>query len=316
MSSAKTPPRKPAADGEHPKFWRWKAGELIGNRWYVHRALPPSRMSLVYFCLDIEMARPMVVKTLHPGLLRDTAAAGRFVDECELWVRLGEHANIVRAFFVERLYDHPFVCVEWVHGKSLYDAALDSWIGTRALTADRAVGVTRQICDAMLHAAGVLGESDQPLVHRDIKPSNILVSGEWRAKLTDFGIAKARLASRSEREAPGAQGRQSVFLGTPAYMSPEAFTQPQNIDGRSDIYSLGCTIFEMVTGRPVFEGDSWEALEEAHLHHPAPRLRGYRRDVPAYLDELVASCLAKEPSARPHGFAEVRAALRASGDAR
>ncbi|MGO8950286.1 MAG: serine/threonine-protein kinase [Ktedonobacterales bacterium] len=309
MSGARTPPRKPAANGEHPKFWRWKAGELIDNRWYVHRALPPSRMSTVYFCLDTQTRRPMVVKTLHPELLRDTAAAERFVEECKLWIRLGEHPNIVRAFFVERLYDHPFVFVEWVYGKSLYDAALDSWIGTPALTVDRAVDVTRQICDAMLHAARVLGENDQPLIHRDIKPSNVLVTSEWRAKLTDFGIAKARLVSWSKREAPGARGGQSVFLGTPAYMSPEAFTQPQSIDVRSDVYSLGCTIFEMVVGRPAFEGNTWEALEEAHLHRPAPRLRGYRRDASAHLDELVASCLAKEPSARPQGFAEVRAAL-------
>src|SRR5260370_26649662 len=139
MSSAKTPPRKPAADGEHPKFWRWKAGELIGNRWYVHRALPPSRMSLVYFCLDIEMARPMVVKTLHPGLLRDTAAAGRFVDECELWVRLGPPPHNLPAVFVSRLYVHPLLCVEWGPWERLSRCPLESWVGTRAPTAHPAV---------------------------------------------------------------------------------------------------------------------------------------------------------------------------------
>src|SRR5260370_2891149 len=126
MSSAKTPPRKPAADGEHPKFWRWKAGELIGNRWYVHRALPPSRMSLVYFCLDIEMARPMVVKTLHPGLLRDTAAAGRFVDECELWVRLPLQALPLPASLVRPLSRQSVLFVEWGHLDSPYDSALES----------------------------------------------------------------------------------------------------------------------------------------------------------------------------------------------
>src|SRR5262249_24438243 len=151
-------------------------GELIANRWYVHHASPPTHMSIVYFCFDTRLARQMVVKTLHPELLRDAAAADRFTAECMTWIRLGGHRNIVRAFFVERCFGHPYVFVEWIHGRGPYDAALDSRIGTPALTVDRAVVVARQICDAMLYVTQASAGQRQPLVHRDIKPSNILVT--------------------------------------------------------------------------------------------------------------------------------------------
>ena len=315
-----TPPR--TADQASPPFHiprRWTPGELMMNRWFVHRAMPPSPMSIVYFCFDTRLGRPMVVKSLPAAYLPDLAAQKRFWAECEVWMRLGQHPNITRACFVELVNDFPYVFVEWIDGRDAYHAGLDSWIGTPSLTLSRALDIASQVCDGMCHVAAVLAGEQQVFVHRDLKPPNILITGDWVAKITDFGLAKIRFSRWSlsatgtealQDSASGLSGELTRFLGTPQYMSPEHFDDPQAVDSRSDVYSFGCTLFEMIAGQKVFDADSWPEWQLAHMGRAAPSLTSIRSDVPAHVAEVVAQCLAKKPSDRPENFADLKERLR------
>jgi len=318
MSDFVTPPRSEKERHGLERFRTWGVGEIIANRWFVHRALPPSNMSIIYFCFDMNLGLPMVIKSLPPQYLRDEIAQKRFIAECEIWIRLGQHPNIVTAHFVELVNAYPHVFVEWVNGKDIYHAGLDTWIGTPTLTLERAIDIVAQVCDGMQHAIQVLSKGKQVFVHRDIKPSNILITNDWIAKLSDFGIAKTRMLTggpgEQETDIPGTgQGAQShaqhsQFIGTPPYMSPEHYAGLSFINVQSDIYSLGCILFEMLAGRPVFAADDWNAWQEAHLYRRPPRLSDIC-SVPRHIDALVASCLAKNPADRPQGFMQLKKRL-------
>ncbi len=292
-------------------FRWWKEAELISNRWFIHRAIPPSQMGIIYFCFDIKLGQPMVVKSLPFESLSDMKAQERFVNECKTWVDLGNDPNIVKAYFVELVNGYPYVFVEWIDGKDIYNAGLDAWIGTHSLSIDRSLDIAAQICDGMSYAAKIFKKKEQVFIHRDIKPSNILITADWRAKVTDFGIAKMRLneylvKSKGVKES---SLEYSDFLGTPQYMSPEHFDDPTSVDCRSDIYSFGCTLFEMITGQHVFKSDSWEAWREAHVNQSAPRLKEICPEIPQHIDELIKSCLCKNPGDRPQSFEELKERL-------
>ncbi len=318
MNFSKTPPRVENDRNRVKQFRVWRPGEIIANRWFVHRVIPPSNMGIVYFCYDMGLGIPVVIKSIPPQFLSDEHSQKQFIAECETWIRLGQHPNIVEAYFVETVNTYPHVFVEWVNGRDIYHAGLDSWLGTPALTLERSLDIVAQVCEGMQYAIQVLENNAQIFIHRDIKPSNILVTNDWIAKITDFGIAKARtLSGTSERPnmaslgtADGAHIKDgySNFIGTPPYMSPEHFKGLPFMTVRSDIYSLGCTLFEMITGRPIFDANDWNTWQKAHLHQLPPRLSDIC-SLPRHVDALVASCLAKDPADRPQSFAELKRGL-------
>jgi serine/threonine protein kinase len=152
-----------------------------------------------------------------------------------------------------------------------------------------------QISSALQHA------HNHGIIHRDLKPANLLLNSQGELKLVDFGIAR-------DVQSPELTS-QGLTVGTYAYMSPEQIAGKQATTGKTDLYALGCLLFEMLTGRPPFEGENFAQLFEQHLHSPPPRVRAFVPGCPRELDELVAQLLSKSPDDRPFNARSVQAAL-------
>jgi serine/threonine protein kinase len=237
---------------------------------------------------DVLLRRRVAIK-----LLRDDGSARsieRFEQEAQILARL-HHPNVVTVFDMGVDGADRFIVMEFVEGPTLRELLDDQG----PLELGRATEITSGLASALAYAHGLR------IVHRDVKPSNVLLPQDPGVKLVDMGIA--RLLS------PQALTLTLRGLGTARYMSPEQ-ARGERLDGRSDLYSLGCVLFEMLTGRPPFDGNP-VALSYAHSHTPAPRVRSIQPEVPAEMDELVASMLEKDPLNRPQTGEEVSRSLAA-----
>ncbi|MGR6997070.1 protein kinase domain-containing protein [Yinghuangia aomiensis] len=185
----------------------------------------------------------------------------------------------------------PFLVMEFVRGATLADEVRGG-----PLAPDRAVGIARDIADTLVHSHG------QGLVHRDIKPSNVMLTPAGGIKVLDFGIAKALADTATRLTSTGG------MVGTPAYLSPEQI-DGADVDGRTDVYSLGCLLYELLTGRPPFTGDSPFAVMNQHLSKAPAAPSALRPEVPAAVDAVVLRALAKRTDERYPDAATFRAAL-------
>jgi serine/threonine protein kinase len=238
---------------------------------------------------DVLLRRPVAIKLLRDdGDLRSVA---RFEQEAQILARL-QHPNIVTVFDTGVDGGERFIVMELVEGPTLREL-LDR---EGRLALERAA----EIASGLASALGFAHEHD--VVHRDVKPSNVLLPPDGGVKLADMGIA--RLLS------PEALTATLSLRGTVRYISPEQ-VRGDRVDNRADLYSLGCVLFEMLTGRTPFEGDL-AALSYAHMHTPAPRIRSIDPTVPAVMDELVAAMLEKDPVDRPQTGDDVRTSLDAA----
>ena len=238
---------------------------------------------------DELLRRPVAIKLLRD--LGDPRSVARFEQEAQILARL-QHPNVVAVFDTRIDGGDRFIVMELVEGPTLREL-LDV---EGRLAPERAAGIASGLASALgfAHEHGV--------IHRDVKPSNVLLPPEGGVKLADMGIA--RLLS------PEALTATMNVQGTARYISPEQ-AQGDRADGRADLYSVGCVLFEMLTGRTPFEGDL-AALSYAHAHTPAPRVRSIDPSVPEALDELVAALLEKDPANRPQSGDEVRTSLDAA----
>ncbi len=276
-------------------------GDTLGA-YRIESVLGSGGMAIVYLAEEVELRRPVALKVLRPALAVDRRHVDRFRREA-LAVAKVRHGNILQIYAVGEIAGHHFIAMELVDGPNLAEVfdrlppARDRTAETLASACEsRAVArpgdtyeqaLSRLLGDVAraLGAAHALG-----IVHRDLKPSNILVHSDGRAVVTDFGLAKdnAELALSMTGE----------ILGTPYYMSPEQVAQSQSpVDSRSDIYSLGVTLFEALAGRRPFDGDSMWAVFDAIRHEPVPSLRSLStasRDASA----VVEKAMAKEPDLR------------------
>ena len=237
-------------------------------------------MGDVYRATDRLSGGPVAIKLLHPALARD---ADRFRREAQLLAELS-HPRVVRYVAHGVTQDgRPYLAMEWLEGLDLADRLAQS-----GLTMSESVTVGKRAAEALgaLHERGI--------VHRDVKPSNLfLVGGEiLDLKLLDLGIARLTSPTRPAT-------RSGIMVGTPGYMAPEQARGAKELDGRADVFSLGCVLFECITGRPPFIGDNIVALLTKILLEEAPRVSEHRRDVPPMLDDLVTRMLSKNPGARP-----------------
>ena len=271
---------------------RVRAG--LGERYRIERELARGRTATVFLAHDLRHDRPVALKVLHPEI---AAAVGpeRFLREIQLAARL-DHPHIVALHDSGEADGLLYFVMPFVVGESLRDR-LDR---EPQLPIADALGIAGDVADALgyAHRLGV--------VHRDIKPENILLA-DGRALVADFGIARAISSAGSDRLT-----ETGIALGTPAYMSPEQANEGGPVDGRSDLYALGCVVYEMLAGAPPFNGPTAQAILARHAVDPVAPIRTVRDTVSPGVERAVLKALAKVPADRHAGAAEFAQALAAS----
>jgi serine/threonine protein kinase len=261
-------------------------------------------MGEVYRARDTRLERDVALKILRPDLTADDARRRRFLQEARAASALN-HANIVTIHEIESIDGIDVIVMELVPGKTL-----DALIRPRMKVTD-ICRVAIPIADALAraHAAGI--------VHRDLKPANVMVTDDGVVKILDFGIAKllepqdatgSTLETRTVEELAGTLTRAGAITGTPAYMSPEQASGVA-VDARSDVFSFGALLYELVTGRRAFSGGSVIETLQQVVHGEARVPRDFAPDVPQELEQLILRCLRKDPSRRMQHMADVKIEL-------
>jgi serine/threonine-protein kinase len=265
---------------------------VLGGRYALYEVLGTGGMATVWRASDEVLGREVAVKVLSPQYAADAGFLARFEREARHAARLS-HPHLVTVFDCGVHEGMPFIVMELVTGPTLRQV-LDQ-AGT--LPAGEAVSIAAAVCEALdvAHAAG--------LVHRDIKPANIVLAAGGEVKVLDFGIARA----------DGGDGttRTQTVLGTPAYLSPEQ-ASGQAAGPQADLYSLGCVLFEMLTGTPPFSADTAMGVAYRHVHDDPGPPSARRPGMPGRLDLITARLLAKNPADRPASAAAARAGLLAA----
>lgn len=270
----------------------------LGARYELGPELGGGAMSRVFRARDTTLGRDLVVKLLSPELAAEFSIE-RFTREIRLAASL-QQANIVPLLSVSETPGLPWYTMPFVEGESLR-ARLRNDGGATGLPIAEVLGILRDVCRALAyaHARGI--------VHRDIKPDNVLLSG-GTAVVTDFGIAKA-IGVAQNSDATLTLTRDGHSVGSPAYMAPEQIAADPSIDGRADLYALGCLAYELLTGHPPFANLPPAQVLAAHLGSTPAPIGSRRADTPSELAKLVQQCLAKNPAERPQSASDVLAQL-------
>lgn len=298
---------------------------IYGERYEIVELLGVGASGSVYRARDIELNEEVALKVLRKELVSDPATLERFRNEVRLARRV-THRNVARVFDIGEHEGERYLTMELVSGRSLSRRLSDAAASKgRGLPLSEIVELLTQIC------AGLQAAHESGVVHCDLKPDNILLSSDGRVVVTDFGIARGLMAAPSSDSSAAAssvrpegrgeaggrseRGRRSArvvqFDGTPMYISPEQ-VNGERVDARTDLYSLGAVLFELLTGEPPFGGSSTVAVLAARLLRPPPDPRERRPQIPAGVAQLVMRCLAVNPAERPSSASELSAALQAA----
>ena len=251
-------------------------------------------MGAVFRAWDTSLHRTVAVKVLSLRQAGDSEGLRRFQTEARSAARL-DHPNIARAHYVGEDRGVQYIVFEYIDGTNVRDLVY----GNGPFQLGDALNVALQLSAALAHA----GERD--VVHRDIKPSNIIIAHDGLAKLVDMGLARIEYLEQTEHD----ETATGVTLGTFDYISPEQARNPRDADIRSDIYSLGCTLFFMLTGRPPFRDGTVLQKLLAHQGDAPPDVREMRPDVPDMMAAVLATMLAKKPEDRFQTPADLSIAL-------
>jgi eukaryotic-like serine/threonine-protein kinase len=262
------------------------------GRYEIEREIGKGGNARIYLARE-PGGRQVALKVLHPELLV-SVAADRFLREIKLASQLN-HPHIARLLDSGEQDWIVYFVMTYVEGPTLREHLSR----VRQLSIPETIRLADDLLDALDHAHA------RAIVHRDVKPDNVVVSSEG-AVLLDFGIARAVAASGSDRLT-----RSGIAVGTSTYMSPEQITALQEIDLRSDLYSLACVLFECVAGQPPFVHKNEAVVLQMHLTQPAPDLRSVRPEIPAELAAGIGRALAKTPGERWQSAAAMRDALAA-----
>ncbi len=280
-------------DGSRILAGRYEVGELIGR----------GGMAEVHIGHDTRLGRTVAIKILRSDLARDPSFQARFRREAQAAAALNHPAIVAVYDTGEDTYTEvtgavahvPFIVMEYVEGHTVRDILRDG----QAVPIEEAIEITAGVLSALeySHHAGI--------VHRDIKPANVMLTPTGAVKVMDFGIARALADSAATMT------QTQAVIGTAQYLSPEQ-ARGETVDARSDLYSAGCLLFELLTGRPPFVGDSPVAVAYQHVREIAPAPSSVASDVPEVLDRICAKALAKERDSRYSSAAEFRADLEAA----
>jgi serine/threonine-protein kinase len=246
----------------------------LADRYRIDRELGRGGMATVFLAHDLKHDRPVALKVLHPELAQ-VLGPDRFHREIRLCARL-QHPHILSVHDSGDADGRLWFTMPYVEGEALRGRLERE----RQLPVNDSLRIAREVADA-LHYAHQHG-----VIHRDIKPENILLSGT-HALVADFGIARALFSNADDKLTES-----GISLGTPRYMSPEQAVAERDIDQRTDIYSLGCVLYEMLTGEPPFTGPTPQAVLAKRLSEPVPHLRT-GRDVSLALERAVTKALAR-----------------------
>ena len=269
-------------------------GKSIAGRYEIEELMGQGGMSAVYKANDPNLKRVVAVKLIHDHLSSDPGFVGRFEEEAAAIAQL-RHPNIVQVFDFDVEEGTYYMVMEFIPGETLQEQLKRLNEVDRSMEIEDVVEYLIHICEASDYA------HDRGLIHRDIKPANIMLSVQKQAILMDFGIAK--IIGGQQHTATGA------VVGTAQYMSPEQIKGEQ-LDRRSDIYSLGVTLFEMVSGHPPYEADSAMTLMMMHINDPVPDVKQLNPDVPPQLIAVINKSLAKNKEERYQTAGEMATALR------
>lgn len=275
-------------------------------RYRVIQQIGVGGMGSVYSAEHRLMQRLVALKIIHPWLLSNSQAVERFQREVRLAARL-THPNIVASHDADQVASLHFLVMEHVAGETLQQRILR--LGPASVA---------QVCDWICQVArGLQHAHEQGMAHRDIKPHNLMLSNDNQMKILDFGLSRLvaeRVVDARDSNSelcPSSATHSNMILGTPDYIAPEQISNSRAADVRSDIYSLGCTLYFLLTGRPPFDGQSVVSRLQAHESMPFPSIQQARPDAPPRLAEILARMTAKRPEDRYPTPGEVAADLGA-----
>ena len=266
-----------------------KIGQIIKERYEIVEILGEGGMAFVYKAKDKQLQRNVAIKTLKPNYVNQEKFVDRFRREAQTAANLN-HPNIVQ-IFDWGIEDEPYFVMEYIEGNTL----------TSIITGNKTVGLNDILYIGSQVANGLKEAHKHGLVHRDIKPGNIMITPDGKVKVTDFGIVSLQ-NEESDITKTGA------VLGTASYISPEQ-AQGKPVSFESDLYSLGTVLYELITGKPPFTGDSPIATATKHLTDKPEKLSNYRKDIPKALENAILKLLEKRPSDRFKSAEDLRALL-------
>ncbi len=256
-----------------------KIGEVVAGRYTIEDVLGGGAMATVYRAHDGVLERDVALKILHESYLTDDAAVERFRREARAVAQLS-HPNIVTVIDRGEEDGRQFIVFEFIPGQTLKD-----------YVADRGPISVREALEVAVEVGtGLAFAHRQGLVHRDVKPQNVILNGDGQAKVTDFGIAR-------DLDVEHGVTQTGTVVGTSDYIAPEQ-ADGRPVEARSDVYSLGCVLYELLTGEVPFPGESFVAVAMRHIHEPAPNVLDRRPDVPVRVANTVERAMAKTPEDR------------------
>jgi serine/threonine-protein kinase len=280
----------------------FRPGDVVAGKYEINDLIGTGGMGFVFSATHVELGEKVALKFLRPECMSNEELVGRFAREARASVKI-KSEYVARVFDVGALPDGaPFIVMEYLEGKDLFEVVREQG----PLPIKLAVEYVMQACEALAvaHASGV--------VHRDIKPENLFLTqraqGMDIVKVLDFGISKVALTgSAFEHKMPLVQTM--MPMGSPVYMSPEQIRASKDIDSRTDIWSLGCVLYELLTGTAAFDAPSLTQLSATILEQSAPPLRALCPNAPLELEAIVLRCLEKDANRRFHDVGELAIAL-------
>ncbi|MET9023017.1 Stk1 family PASTA domain-containing Ser/Thr kinase [Actinopolymorpha sp. NPDC004070] len=293
---------QPGPDGPTGDAERTVPRRVLGGRYELHEELGRGGMAVVWAGIDLRLGRRVAVKTMRPEHATDSTFQARFRREAQSAASLNHHSIVA-------VYDNgegelngvsvPYIVMEYVEGRTLRDILHEG----RPILPERALEVVAEVLDALeySHRAGI--------VHRDVKPANVMVTPAGDVKVMDFGIARAL------SDVSAGLTQTAAVIGTAQYLSPEQ-ARSEQVDARSDVYSTGCLLYELLTGRPPFVGDSPVSVAYQHVREEPRPPSAVSPRVPTEADRIAMHALRKNPADRYQSAGQMRADIQRALDGR